>query len=278
MARGRSSGSPLAGALLAGALASLLGCASSEDEGLAGAREVSWQRPEGEELEQPEAPSIEPQVIRTQPKPVTPPWKGQRVRALASDPKAAAKVRQALASLEGDPEVELTRRRARERRRSGRRLAREAARDALDRIEAGELRRRRALEEDLAARRTPHHSELRVRVYLNSAREQTRGRPTSEAYHVARSLAESARMRLRACRQLEQEAAREVDRSRRFAQASLEQGIPVPGCQRDLREALRSHTEILLILEEAKDEASYAQEAAGRVDFWEGADQRSARR
>jgi len=278
MAHGRSSGSSLAGALLAGALASLLGCAASDEEGMAGAREVSWQRPEGEELEQPEAPSIEPQVIRTQPKPVTPPWKGQRVRALASDPQAAAKVRQALASLEGDPEVELARRRARERRRGGRRLAREAARDALSRIEAGELRRRRALEADLAARRSDHHAELRVRVYLTSARDQARGRPTSEVFHVVRALAESARMRLRACRQLEQEAAREVDRSRRFAQASLEQGIPVPGCQRDLREALRRHTEILLILEEAKDEAGYAQEAASRVDFWDGADQRSARR
>ncbi|HBP19458.1 MAG TPA: hypothetical protein DEA08_16925, partial [Planctomycetes bacterium] len=117
MARGRSSGSLLGGALLAGALASLLGCAASEEEGIAGAREVSWQRPEGEELEQPEAPSIEPQAIRTQPKPVTPPWKGQQVRALASDPKAAAEVRRALSSLEGDPEVELARRRAAERRR-----------------------------------------------------------------------------------------------------------------------------------------------------------------
>ncbi|HBP19457.1 MAG TPA: hypothetical protein DEA08_16920, partial [Planctomycetes bacterium] len=124
----------------------------------------------------------------------------------------------------------------------------------------------------------PHHAELRVRVYLDCARDQARGRPTSEVFHVARALAESARMRLRACRQLEQEAAREVDRTRRFAQASLEQGIPVPGCQRDLREALKRHTEILLILEEAKDEARYAQEAASRVDFWDGVAQRSTLR
>lgn len=282
MARAQRNRSHL-GALLLGAGVALFagassGCASSEDDELAGAREVSWQRPEGEELEQPEAPSIEPQVIRTQPKPVTPPWKGQQVRALASDPKAAAEVRRALATLEGDPEVELARRRARERRRGGRRLARQAAREALSRIEAGELRRRRALEASLDARRTPHHAEVRVRVFVASARDQARGRPTSEVYHVVRALAESARMRLRACRQLEQEAAREVERSRRFAQASLEQGIPVPGCQRDLREAFRRHTEILLILEEAKDEARYAQEAAARVDFWEGADLREARR
>ncbi|MGE0709856.1 MAG: hypothetical protein AB7N76_24990 [Planctomycetota bacterium] len=245
----------------------LAGCASSEEEGRPVAREVSWRAEPGEEAARPpEAAPVKPREVRTQPAAPRQPWKGERVRALGVDHEAAARVDAALAKLEGDPAARRAAdRRARSRDAADAASARARAQGSLERLEAAEAERSAELLREARARRTDHHAEVRVRVFLGLARERAGTSHGAALLREARALAEQAARRARACRELMAEAEAELGRARRFAQAALEHGVPSLEARRDLIQALRRRSGILVIADEAEAEAGYAREAAERA-------------
>jgi hypothetical protein len=242
-----------------------LGCSSSDEQPQA--REVTWQRPPSEPAEEaPDAPTLRPSKFNTGTKQARPPWKGERVRALQMDHEAAAEVERSRAQSEGNPRARAAQRRAKERRKRVLARARKRASRTINQLELAEAERRKRLEERAAELRTDHYVEVRVRVYLQHARARSASSHGASVLREAQTLAEAVRRRALACGELAREAAREADRTKRFAVAALEQGVPVPGLRADLRQALRQSTEIALIHAQAEAEVDYAQEAAQRAD------------